>query len=309
MGIYGLQTWGEYYARWLQTELREANYRLDRIRGRMSHTQDLLRDQGLSHSLGEDLACPACQARYKFGELCPACDVELVCESFVDSVEPFGRKVDSPGVVVARSLAFAGTAFGVVMLLTGLFLFMDLHPDIMPRDGDVLRTGIGVKSKSKAVARGLAVHQRIAYVDHGTALTHRLRVEVVADQPGRGPALHLVGPGGDLDGAGDCHASNCTTSSKPLDWGIAGLFTDDPELWGDASTESSHGARILAPTPGTYSVMLVAPGQGAAGASPARVKVYVDGNLAYDEARVPGAGADAQQACQIIFPSGDVRML
>ena len=309
MGIYGLQTWGDYYARWLKAEQSEEQIRQARVRGRMALTQALLQEQGQPDTLGEDLACPSCKSQYEFGDVCPACDVELVCVSFVDAVEPFHRKVEHPAAVVCRSAAFAGAAFSVCVILTGIFLAIDPHPTIAIFGRDAIHMAGGPEpddGTTRSVVHKAIIPERIAFVDTGKPLTHRLWVEVESEPAGERPSLHLLGPQGRLEGDLDCHSVNCTASTKPLDWGIPGFFIDDPVLWGDAPTDTRQGVRILSPTPGVYSVMLVLDEQGLVASSPTRVRVYVDGKLAFDEERASWADSGSVMACQVHFPEGDV---
>ncbi len=44
---------------------------------------------------GEPLVCPSCRREHDTGLYCVDCDVELVGESFVDSVQPTKRKRES----------------------------------------------------------------------------------------------------------------------------------------------------------------------------------------------------------------------
>lgn len=68
---------------------------------------------------GEPLVCPQCRAQYDTGLYCVDCDVELVGESFVDSIQPMPRPRDRSNWLI---IGLALTAFSVMALGLALTL-------------------------------------------------------------------------------------------------------------------------------------------------------------------------------------------
>lgn len=68
---------------------QEGNRLFDVLDGAKGAARSRLRSRaGLVGESAEDLACPSCRATWRFGDVCPTCDVLLVSESLVDVVEP-----------------------------------------------------------------------------------------------------------------------------------------------------------------------------------------------------------------------------
>jgi hypothetical protein len=303
MGAFGVHTWGEYFARQLAHELREEQQRVARILSRMERTQELIRKDDVSNRVGEPLGCPACKARYDLGDYCLVCDVELVGEAWIDLVEPMPRREDSRADRLMLFGAFHVAAFATCFLLTSAFLLMNPHPQLP-------EIGAGHDEPVRTVlVKHVPAYQRIAYAEEGRVVTPRLRVELVPDPAGPGPELHLLAPGGELNSALDCHAGNGATSPEGLDWGVPRTPADDPDAWRDPGDAGGEGVRILAPSPGIYTVALVVPEDDSAASPRAQVRVYVDGELALDRSWTAPTAGQSRSACQIEFPRGDLTLL
>ncbi len=299
MGVYGLQSWGEYFSRQIAREVEDERRRVQRIHSRMDRTQGLIaRGEGVDGQ-AEPLGCPSCRASFEFGDHCPACDVELVGGAWVGAVEPVPRRDEQRLDRWLRVGAFHVAAFATCVALTAVFLWADPGPQLVI-------FGHHEQPPMSAPVGAAAVPQRIAWDATGMPLTPRLAVvrqgSVLAAP---GPEIHLVGPGGELGGPLDCPVGSTTAALARLDWGLPGTPADDPQFAAGVGAAGGGGVRILAPAPGTYSVVLV-DGAGAR-RDHAEVLVLVDGQPVIDDSFTVRDGA--RTICEIEFPGGEVTLL
>ncbi len=62
--------------------------RAEQIGSRLSYDEDGALIESTPESVGEELACPGCHARFDFGQRCPDCAVQLVGVSFLTGTPP-----------------------------------------------------------------------------------------------------------------------------------------------------------------------------------------------------------------------------
>jgi hypothetical protein len=134
-----------------------------------------------------------------------------------------------------------------------------------------------------------------------------LWVEMFWTYSGDDMDLHVVGPGGgDLWSQDDCHWQNCV--GRRLDWGEAGNSDDDPSLDNDdIPGTGTENINILRPEDATYQVTVHDyPGSVYNAANPTTVKIYLSGELVYEETKSL-SGEDVMTPFAIIdWPSRSV---
>lgn len=76
---------------------------------------------GCTDDPGEPLLCPKCRTHHDTGLYCVDCDMELVGESFVDSVAPSKRPRDAGWVfAVIVAVALGGLTVTMVLVMLGV---------------------------------------------------------------------------------------------------------------------------------------------------------------------------------------------
>jgi hypothetical protein len=278
MGIYGLQSWGAYWARQLQREHEEELARLARWRGRLQAFHDVQLQWNNVVEV-EAMACPGCERRYPFGSVCPVCEVELAGESYVHSLPPQAAHPPArPLRWLARQVILHALAFTVCIGLTTAFLFVD--PQVAAA---VYNSGEGQHRDYPAHGGAISMPQRMAYFDFDRRrgdVVPGLSVEMTVDTYDA-LELHLIAPGGEFGGEKDCHLRNCTFHEPALDWGRPGYYLDDPLMWSPRGRAVDQGIHVLVPSPGEYRVAVV-PAAGASGAT-GRLTVAIHGRRVLDE--------------------------
>lgn len=300
MGIYGLQTWGDYYAKWLMAELRSAQERQGRMRARMQFARELLEAASPPDGPVELMACPGCETRFHYGSVCPHCGAELVCESFLAGIVPSRPRSEPWGLTAARWVGFGVLSWTTCIALTTLFfLGWPYHSmsaaALLPAPG----SAGGPVSTVSPVEESLDEPQRLAVIDSGLELAPLLWVEVEPVDWRHSPELHLVAPGGVIGGVGDCNIDTCTSTVAPLDWGIAGSILDDPQMWGFSGEQ--HGAWVLLPAQGTYRITLLPGGTTSEPTSDVHVRIGTHHRILVDETL-----GTYPSTWRIGLPSGDV---
>ncbi len=106
----------------LAREIRRAQRRqeamLERRRQRVQDRREReRRGARVDSGPAEGLICPRCRASYTFGDNCPTCGDELVCESWVDAAcEPVRERVRLRNMPALAMLAAVVAVFGSVGL-------------------------------------------------------------------------------------------------------------------------------------------------------------------------------------------------
>ncbi len=111
-----------------------------------------------------------------------------------------------------------------------------------------------------------------------------LWVELFWTHAGDDMDLHVVAPGGTYGSMQtDCHWQNCV--GRRLDWGEEGNSEDDPSLDNDdIPGTGTENINILRPEDGAYQVWVHDyPGSVYNGTNPTTVKIYLSGELVYEE--------------------------
>jgi hypothetical protein len=342
MGIFALQSCGDYFARMLKAQLQRAHAKQERMRERMARSRALLERDGGVATIVEPLGCPRCKARYDIGDVCPTCDVELVGEAWIDAVEPLPVYVEPLVLTLARDVGFG--VLSLVIVLGLAFAYKNIAPNpymYWPGRQPEPRFGIAPTrpGASAVTTHGtLVVPERLAYSTAGRAVAHRLRVEL--DSSGTGmtkqPELHLLGPGaisGPATAAGpaattgpaaaagpaattgpagtpapavDCNPDTCTASTAPLEWGDPTTFLDNPTLL-DRVDEWGHRGQtavVMAPHAGTYTVSVSGDTRPDPDASPL-LTVWIDGRVVFASDELPRSG----EVLQVEFPRGNLTVL
>ena len=123
--------------------------------------------------------------------------------------------------------------------------------------------------------------------------------------------LHLVNvsAGGTYnDYLYDCYYANCKIDgfSGELDWGAAGVTQDNPTLDIDNIGESvPENINIVTPANGTYEVMVYwFSNSGLVPASTWTIRIYLDGNIAYEQTRTMNNDGDLWHVAQVVWNNG-----
>lgn len=123
--------------------------------------------------------------------------------------------------------------------------------------------------------------------------------------------LHLVntGAGGTYaDYLYDCFYANCKLDgfSGELDWGQAGVSQDNPTLDIDNIGESvPENINIIQPANGTYEVQAYwFSNSGAVPSSTWTVRIYVDGNVAFEQTKTLTADGDLWRVAEVVWNGG-----
>ncbi len=112
-----------------------------------------------------------------------------------------------------------------------------------------------------------------------------LWVELTWEHPGDDMDLHLLYPGAQPESEGDCYFGNCVDMG--LNWGTPATTLDDPILdLDDVPGTGPENINLYEPEPVTYTVMVHDyPGSTLTRDNDVRVKIYLDGTLAFDETK------------------------
>jgi len=138
-----------------------------------------------------------------------------------------------------------------------------------------------------------------------TAVGPGLEVEISWDLPDDDMDLHVLEPGGVLNGDGDCYSGNCETHH--LHWGTASA-TDDPNLDVDAiygtGPETMH---IPLPAMGTYTLLVLDhPTRVVNGSNTVTMTVHSDGTVIWTGSRILTDEGEQRAFATITFPGAVV---
>lgn len=134
-----------------------------------------------------------------------------------------------------------------------------------------------------------------------------LWVELFWDHSGDDMDLHLVAPGGAYgSNTTDCHWANCV--SRGLDWGVADNSDDDPSLdFDDIPGTGPENINILRPEDSTYEVFVHDyPGSIYTSSNDTTVRIYLSGELVYEETKTITGEDSATHYATVDWPSRSV---
>ena len=115
MGINASAGWEQGLKKDAQNALGRAARSDGNARARMAA------NAGCTDDPGEPLLCPKCRTHYDTGLYCVDCDMELVGESFVDSVAPSKRPKDTGWIfAVIVTVGIVGIIVMMVSAIIGL---------------------------------------------------------------------------------------------------------------------------------------------------------------------------------------------
>ena len=119
--------------------------------------------------------------------------------------------------------------------------------------------------------------------------------------------LHLVRDDGAFQSRDDCYYGNCDYD-EGLDWGVVGDTEDNPRLdLDDISGTGPENINIYEPVDGTYTVVVHDfPGSVLADPNPARIRIYLDGELALDQSRTLRREDAYVSFAEIAWPSLEI---
>ena len=134
-----------------------------------------------------------------------------------------------------------------------------------------------------------------------------LWVEMFWQYPGDDMDLHILKPGGAMETDGDCFYMNCVNGGW-LDWGIPGYGDDDPSLdIDDIPGVGPENTNIMDPENGQFQVWVHDfPGSVYSSANEVTVKIYVTGDLVWEDTRTISGENSYTHYATVIWPDGVV---
>jgi len=124
--------------------------------------------------------------------------------------------------------------------------------------------------------------------------------------------LHLIQNNSPYESDGDCYYGNCVTSDgyMRLDWGESGT-DDDPQLdLDDINGVGPENINIAEPVSGNYRVVVHDyPGSEMFGANEVTVRIYVAGEVAYEQTKTIEGEDSYTPFADIVWPSGEINPL
>lgn len=123
--------------------------------------------------------------------------------------------------------------------------------------------------------------------------------------------LHLLRPGGEPHTRSDCYFDNCV--GRQLDWGLAGVQTDNPSLdIDDIYGTGPENINIAQPEAGTFSIYVhdyTGSAEDYYGENLVTVKIFLYSELAWQGTRAISGDGKFVPIAAVTIPSGDVQPL
>ena len=125
--------------------------------------------------------------------------------------------------------------------------------------------------------------------------------------------LHLVKDNAPYESAGDCYYGNCVADydTPSLDWGDPSSYLDDPRLdLDDIENIGPENINIADPVAGKYRVVVHDyPGSVNETPNTVTVKIHMNGELVYEEAKVISGEDTYTPFAEIAWPSMTIQEL
>lgn len=124
--------------------------------------------------------------------------------------------------------------------------------------------------------------------------------------------LHLLKPGGSLEGDGDCYFMNCVPPAAP-NWGLRNTDIDDPSLdLDDIEGTGPENINILNPESGTFTVYVhdyTGSTPDFRGPNDVTVRVYLNGAIVWEDTRAISGESSYTAFARIDWDAGTVQGL